>query len=61
MGKGQFKMGAGRLIHVVEKRPLSPKTMLYVVAIGDKKVLISESQVEVRSLGNYEEISDVHE
>jgi len=61
IGKGQFKLGSGRLIHVVEKRALSPKTMLYIVAIGNKKILISESQAEVRPLSNYEELSDLSE
>ncbi|MBS0604324.1 MAG: FliO/MopB family protein [Verrucomicrobia bacterium] len=61
MGKGKFKMGSGRTINILEKRALSPKSMLYIVEIGNKKVLISESQVEVRSLATYEEIPDVNE
>lgn len=61
LGKGKFTMGSGRLINVLEKRALSPKSMLYIVAIGNKKVLIAESQVEVRALTTYEEIPDVNE
>lgn len=34
-------------IKIIEKRPLSPKTMLYLVEIDDKKVLLSESHLEV--------------
>jgi flagellar biogenesis protein FliO len=58
MGRGKFSMGSGRSVNILERRALSPKTMLYIVEIGNKKVLISESQVEVRSLASYEEIPD---
>jgi flagellar biogenesis protein FliO len=61
LGKGQFKMGTKGIINVIEKRALSPKSMLYIVSIGNKKVLISESQVEVRALSVYEEIPEVNE
>ena len=58
MGKGKFKMGSGRTINIIEKRSLSPKSILYIVEIGNKKVLISESQVEVRALTTYEELPE---
>jgi len=61
MGKGKFGMGGGRGINVIEKRALSPKSMLYIVEISGKKVLISESQVEVRALTTIEEIPGVDE
>jgi flagellar biogenesis protein FliO len=61
LGKGKFKMGSGRTINVIEKRALSPKSMLYIVEIGNSKVLISESQLEVRTLITYEEIPEVSE
>lgn len=37
-------------IVILEKRPLSPKTLLYLVELEGKKILISESQLEVRML-----------
>jgi flagellar biogenesis protein FliO len=58
MGKGKFKMGSGRSINVIEKRALSPKSMLYVIEIGNKKVLLSESQLEVRTLTTIEELPE---
>jgi flagellar biogenesis protein FliO len=61
LGAGKFKMGSGRLINILEKRPLSPKSMLYIVEIGNKKVLIAESQVEVRALTSYQEVPEVSE
>lgn len=58
LGKGKFKMGGGRTINVIERRALSPKSMLYVVEIGNKKVLISESQLEVRALTSFEDLPE---
>ncbi len=61
LGKGKFKMGGGHLINIIERKAVSPKTMLYVVQIGNKKVLISESQLEVRALSSHEESPDIEE
>ncbi len=55
LGKGKFKLGSGQRANIIERRALSPKTMLYVVEIGNKKILISESQLEVRALTTIEE------
>ncbi len=60
LGKGKFSLGSGRSINILEKRALSPKTMLYLVEMGNKKVLISESQLEVRALTSLEEVPDVN-
>jgi len=37
-------------IKIIEKRALSPKSMLYLLQIGGKQVLIAESQVSVNEL-----------
>lgn len=37
-------------IHILEKRMLSPKTMLYLVEIDQKKILLAESQLEIKRL-----------
>lgn len=58
LGKGKFRMGSGNSINVLERRALSPKSMLYIVQIGNKKVLISESQLEVRALTSLEELPE---
>jgi flagellar biogenesis protein FliO len=60
------KLSHGRLrfmnqslgIKILEKRSLSPKSILYLVEIGGQKVLISESQLEVRKLVDIEEPED---
>lgn len=62
VGKGRFKFSSsGRGIAILERKPLSPKTMLYIVEMGNKKILISESQVEVRALNAIEEIEEQNE
>ena len=48
---GRLKqMNYGRSIKVLERRPLSSKSVLYLVDISGKKVVIAESQVEVRAI-----------
>jgi len=48
---GRMKqMNSGRNIKILERRPLSAKSVLYLVEIGDKKVVIAESQLEVRPI-----------
>jgi flagellar biosynthetic protein FliO len=42
--------GARQSIHILEKRPLSPKSVLYLVEVGGQRVLLAESQLEVRAL-----------
>jgi len=41
-----------RNIKILEKRAISPKSMLYLVEVGGKKMLIGESQLELRSLSS---------
>lgn len=48
---GRIKqMNYGKEIKILERRPLSAKSILYLVEIGGKKVVIAESQLEVRSI-----------
>lgn len=42
-------------IKILERRPLSQKTSLYIIEAGGKKLLVSESQWEVRTLSQMEE------
>jgi flagellar biogenesis protein FliO len=59
LGQGKFGgAGSSRTIHILEKRPLSAKSMLYLVQVGSKQVLISESQFEVRRIASVEEIGE---
>ena len=48
---GRMKqMNYGRAIKVIERRPLSAKSILYLVEINGKRVVIAESQLEVRGI-----------
>ena len=51
---GHFKKigGSSSTFAIIERKTLSPKTMLYIVEINNKRLLISESQVEVRTLAS---------
>lgn len=42
-------------IHILEKRMLSPKTMLYLVEVDNKKVLLAESHLEIKKVESFEQ------
>ncbi|MCF7806299.1 MAG: flagellar biosynthetic protein FliO [Simkaniaceae bacterium] len=44
-------------IKIIEKRPISPKTMLYVVEIAGSHLLVAESQLEIKLLSKLEKIN----
>src|SRR5579862_1917537 len=62
LGRSRFgKFGSDKSIHIIERRPLSPKSVLFLVEVGNKRVLLSESQLEVRSLASYDLLEEVAE
>jgi len=42
------------VIHILEKKMISPKTTLYLVEIENKKILLAESHLEVKKLETLE-------
>ncbi len=57
--QGKWSQGNGnRAIKIIEKRPLSPKTMLYIIDVDGQQSVIAESQLEVKHLMNLEEFRD---
>lgn len=52
---------SGKSIRLLEKRPLSPKSMLYLVEVNGTKILLAESQVGLRSLATFESPSIDHD
>jgi flagellar biogenesis protein FliO len=48
-------MNSGRSIKILERRPLSAKSILYIIEVEGKKILVSESQFEVRTLSPVDE------
>lgn len=56
LSQGRFRsFNQFKSIKILEKRPLSPKSILYLVEVHGKKLLVSESQCEVRSLATIAE------
>lgn len=45
----QMQANSNKTIKILERRTLSPKTVLYLLEVKNKKILLSESQLEVRS------------
>ena len=50
--------GGEQAIHILEKRMISPKTILYWIEVDNKKILISESQLEVRRLESFAHLEE---
>jgi flagellar protein FliO/FliZ len=62
LAQGRWTQGnSNRSIKIVEKRPLSPKTMLYIIDVDGQQSVIAESQLEVKHLMNLEEFRDSEE
>jgi flagellar biogenesis protein FliO len=52
--QNRLQKGVGRQsIEIVEKRMISPKTMLYLVQVENKKILFAESHLEVKALDTF--------
>ncbi len=60
-GKRLNSSSAGKGIRILEKKPLSPKTTLYLIEIGNQQAVIAESQLEVKRLINVENFPDEEE
>lgn len=59
VSQGRMKqMNYGRSIKVLERRPLSAKSVLYLVEISGKKVVVSESQLEVRTIATLDTLPE---
>lgn len=59
ISQGKFTGGASyRTIKILERKALSPKSSLYIVEIEGKRIMIAESQVEVRCITTLSENTD---
>ncbi|MBI2743375.1 MAG: flagellar biosynthetic protein FliO [Chlamydiales bacterium] len=54
LGSGKAGSASGQSIKILERRPLSQKSVLYLIEVQGKQVLIAESQLEVRRLADIE-------
>ncbi|MEI6241976.1 MAG: flagellar biosynthetic protein FliO [Chlamydiota bacterium] len=52
------RQGHDKLIHIIEQKAISPKTMLYLLEIDNEKVLIAESQIHVKKIHSLSQIED---
>jgi flagellar protein FliO/FliZ len=50
LSQGKWRVGHSSGIRIVERRPLSAKSAVYVLEVDGKRILVSESQLEVRAL-----------
>jgi len=58
----RMQKGVGtQSIQILEKRMISPKTMLYLVEVENKKVLIAESHLEVKRIESFNQQQLVEE
>ena len=54
--QNRLQRGVGNAaIQILEKKMISPKTMLYLVKVEGKKVLVAESHLEIKPLAEFEE------
>lgn len=55
LNRGMRSANNSRAISILEKRTLSPKSILYLVEVEGKKILLAESHLEIRRLANWED------
>ena len=53
--------GKSQQIQVIEKKMISPKSAIYLVEIEGKRVVLSESQLEVRRIHSFPDFSPLEE
>lgn len=49
-----LKGGSHQEIHILEKKMLSPKTILYLVEVENKKILVAESHLEIKRIESFD-------
>jgi len=49
ISRTRFFQGNDKSMKILEKKPLSPKSMIYLLEIEGSKVLIMESQIQLRA------------
>ncbi len=55
----RMQKGVGtQSIQILEKRMISPKTMLYLIEVDNKKILLAESHLEVKRLESFTQVEE---
>lgn len=47
------QMNENSLIHIVERRTLSPKSMVYIIEVDDRRIILAESSQGVTRVADY--------
>jgi flagellar biogenesis protein FliO len=47
-----------KLMHIIERKVLSPKTILYLIEIDNERVVIAESQLHIKKIQSLAQIED---
>ncbi len=56
--QNRIQKGVGEAaIQIIEKRMISPKTMLYIIEVENKRILIAESHLEIKRLEDFKTLS----
>lgn len=59
LSQGRWAHGnSNKSIKIIEKRPLSPKTMLYIIDVDGQQSVIAESQLEVKHIMNIQDLTE---
>lgn len=57
LARGRIKQaGPGRSIELLERKAISPKTVLYMIEVGGRQIVLAESQLEVKAITTFEEV-----
>ena len=60
IARGRLKQhNYGRGIKILERRPLSAKSLLYLIEVNGKKIVIAESQLEVRPIATVDDFTSL--
>ncbi|MCI5053095.1 MAG: flagellar biosynthetic protein FliO [Simkaniaceae bacterium] len=49
-----LQLNSSKHIKIIERRPISPKSILYLVQVANKTLVIAESQVNVKEMTTFE-------
>jgi flagellar biogenesis protein FliO len=53
--------GSGQAIQILERKAISPKTTLFLLKINEKKVVIAESQLEIKRIATLDDFDHTQE
>jgi flagellar biogenesis protein FliO len=61
MTSGRFGHSSGKGIKILEKKVLSPKTMLYLIEVQGRQIVLAESHLEIQKIISFDTFSGAEE